>query len=147
LEDIQAAARDLGIEIRVVSADSEEGINIAFATIDRLGSGALLIGADPMFYSQRSQITSLARRYATPTIYELRGYVMDGGLISYGPNLFEMYRSVGDYTGKILNGAKPGDLPVIQSLKLELVINLKTAKELSLEISPATLAQADEVIE
>jgi ABC-type uncharacterized transport system substrate-binding protein len=147
LSDLQTAARAIGRQLHVSRAGKEGEIDTAFATLARVGVQALLVAADPSFNSQREHIVALATRLAIPAIYETRGYVAAGGLMSYGPNIPDMYRQVGMYTGQILKGTKPDDLPVIQPTALEMVINLKTAKALDLEVPPSLLARADEVIE
>ena len=147
LRDVQEAAGSLGLQVHVLSAGSEPEIDNAFATVPRERVDAVLVAADPFFTSRRDQIVALAARYAMPAIYELREYTAVGGLMSYGTSLTHGYRQVGVYTGKILKGAKPRALPVLQPTKLDLVINLKTAKALSLTIPPGVLAIADEVIE
>jgi putative ABC transport system substrate-binding protein len=139
-----ASAKDLQLEIAKAGTESE--IDAAFAILARLHVGALLAG-DPLFDSRREQIVALASRYALPGIYIRRDYVEAGGLISYGAIFTAAYHQIGIYAGKILNGAKPADLPVQQSTNFELVINLKTAKALGLTIPPSILARADEVIE
>ncbi len=147
LSDLQEAARSIGRELHILQAGNGGEIETAFANLAQAGTQALLVAGDPLFNSQREHIVVLAARYAVPAIYEARTYPQAGGLMSYGPNLADMYRQVGVYTGQILKGVKPGDLPVIQPTVLELVINLKTAKVLGLEVPPMLLARADEVIE
>jgi putative ABC transport system substrate-binding protein len=140
-------ARAIGGELQILRAGTEGELDTAFATLARAGVQALLVAADPFFNSERERIVALAERHTIPAIYETRGYAVAGGLMSYGPDVPDMYRQVGVYIGQILNGAKPADLPVIQPTALELVINLKTAKALGLDIPPMLLARADEVIE
>jgi len=147
LNDVQSAAQSLRIQIHTVSASTESDIDTAFASIAQKRIGALLVGAGPLLLSRRKQIAALAARHAIPAIYSARSSVAVGGLMSYAPNQAAAHRQVGVYTGKILNGDKPGDLPVLQSAKFELVINLKVTKALGLEIPPLLLARADEVIE
>jgi len=146
-DNVQAAARSVGQQIIVLNADGSREIDAAFATIAQQGVAALLVASDPLFFDRRDQLIALAARHAVPAIYYLRAFSQAGGLSSYGNNLADMYRQVGTYTGRVLNGERPADLPVMQSTKFELVINLKTAKTLGLEIPPSLLATADEVIE
>jgi putative ABC transport system substrate-binding protein len=147
LDNVQAAARSLGQQILVLNADSDREIDAAFATVAQQRVAALLVASDPLFFDRRDQLIALAARQAVPAIYYLRAFSQAGGLLSYGNNLADMYRQVGTYTGRVLHGERPADLPVMQSTKFELVINLKTAKALDLTIPPALLATADEVIE
>jgi len=145
-EVVEAAARvDLKLSIAAVGSESE--FNGAFARFVHEGAAALLISADPYFNTRRAQLVGLAARYRLPAIYEFREFAVAGGLVSYGSNLANAYRRVGDYTGRILKGTKPADLPVLQPTIFELVINLGTAKALAFEIPSTLLARADEVIE
>ena len=145
--DVEKAAGSIGLQVHVLRAGSEGELDEAFTTMVQRRVDAVLVAADPFFTSRREQIVALAARYALPAIYELREYSAIGGLMSYGTSLTDGYRQVGAYTGKILKGAKPADLLMLQPTKLDLVINLKTAKTLGLNIPPGVLAIADEVIE
>jgi putative ABC transport system substrate-binding protein len=145
--DVQGAARTKGVQLAVLEASTESEIAAAFATLARLRAGALLIGTDTFFASRRDQFVALASHYAVPAIYSFREFAAAGLLVSYGASNAAAYRQVGVYAGRILNGAKPADLPVQQPTTFELVINLKTAKALGLTVPPSILARADEVIE
>jgi putative tryptophan/tyrosine transport system substrate-binding protein len=145
--DMAAAAAASGVPISVIQASDSREIEAAFATLVRNQADALLVGTDPFFFNRRVQLTTLATRHGIPAIYNGREYVDIGGLMSYGTNLTETFRQVGAYAGRVLKGAKPADLPVVQSTKFELVINLPTARALGLEVPPSLLARADEVIE
>src|SRR5215472_2139059 len=147
-QEVRAAAHSLGLFLHVLSANNEHEFDAIFASLIRAGAGALMISADPFFTSQSERLAALALRHALPAIYQYREFAAAGGLMSYGgPSPTDNYRLVGLYTGRILKGEKPGDLPVEQTTKVAFIINLKTAKALGLEISPTLLALADEVIE
>jgi putative ABC transport system substrate-binding protein len=147
MKGAQAAAHALGLQIHIVQASTERDIEATFASLARLGVGALVVTPNAFFVSRRDQIAALAIRYAIPTIYYLREFAAAGGLMVYGPSVTDGYRQVGIYAARILKGERPGDLPVQQSTKFELVINLNTARVLGLEV-PFHLQQlADEVIE
>jgi putative ABC transport system substrate-binding protein len=147
LKDVQEAARSIGQQIHVLHASNEQDIHAAFRGFVRMQVQALLVGGDPFFNGRREQLVTLAAHYAIPAIYELREYVTAGGLMSYGTDLPDTYRQIGIYVARILKGEKPADLPVVQPTKFQFVINLKTAKELGLEVPPTLSARADEVIE
>jgi putative tryptophan/tyrosine transport system substrate-binding protein len=147
LEDAKSAEALTGQTIRVLNASSDGDLDILSADFDRKRPGALLVSADPFFVAQRKRLIEIAAKYAIPAVYGDRQIASDGGLLSYGASIADAYRQVGVYAGKILNGAKPADLPILQPTRFELVINMKTAKTLSLAIPPALLALADEVIE
>jgi putative tryptophan/tyrosine transport system substrate-binding protein len=147
IKDVQEAARAKGVQLHVLKAGSESEIDAAFPALVQRQAGGLVVGTDPFFNSRREQLVSLAARHTVPAIYEWREFAAAGGLISYGSSLTSVYRQIGIYTGKILNGAKPADLPVEQPTRFELVVNLNTAKDLGLTVPPSILARADEVIE
>ncbi len=146
-KNAQAAAQQLGRELRVLKASNEGEIDAAFASIAQQPGSAVMIATDPYFFARRSQLAELAARYGLPAIHFHRAYATAGGLMSYGSTITEEYRIAGQYTGRILAGEKPGDLPILQPAKIELVVNLKTAQALGLTVPPAILARADEVIE
>jgi putative tryptophan/tyrosine transport system substrate-binding protein len=147
LRDVEAAARAMGLQIQVLNASTSREIAAAFATFGRERPDALFVGGDAFFISRRVQLATLASRHAIPATYPMRDFVEVGGLMSYGSNLTDAYRQVGVYAGRILKGAKPADLPVVQASKFELVINAETARILGLTVPPTLLATADEVIE
>ncbi len=143
----EMAAAAVGVQVEVVRANDSAAIHAAFAALARNKTDALVVGADPLFFNRRVQFATLATRHAIPAIYTVREYPEAGGLMSYGTSLEEVFRQFGVYAGRILKGAKPTDLPVVQSTRFDFVINLTTAKALGLEIPPTLLARADEVIE
>ena len=147
LRDIQDAARGIGLSIDVLKASTSREIETAFAAMERERTEALFVAPDAYFSGQRVQFAALAARHRIPAVFSSRDYVEAGGLMSYGASVADMFRQVGAYTGQILKGVKPADLPVVQSTKLEFVVNMQAARALGLEIRPRLLATADEVIE
>ncbi|HYK78371.1 MAG TPA: ABC transporter substrate-binding protein [Micropepsaceae bacterium] len=146
-DEIKVAARPLGMRVHVAKTHTTDGFDAAFLTLVQQKVDALVLANDALFFSERRKLTTLAAHHAMPAIYPWREFAADGGLMSYSPSILEGYRQVGIYTGKVLKGAKPRDLPILQPTKFQFVINLKTAKALGIEIPPILLAQADEVIE
>jgi putative ABC transport system substrate-binding protein len=144
---LEEAARALGLQTLVLRASTDPELDAAFEILAQRRVFALTVAAAPFFDTRRDKLVALAQTYAIPTIYQFREYADAGGLISYGVDPADMYRQVGVYTGRVLNGAKPADLPVLQPSKFELVINLRAAKALQLDIPPTLLRRADEVIE
>jgi ABC-type uncharacterized transport system substrate-binding protein len=146
-QEIQAAARTLGLQVHVLHASADRELEPAFAKLRSLGASGLVIGGDPFFNSRSEQLATLASRYAVPAAYQFREFTTAGGLISYGSSLVDAHRQAGAYTGRILKGEKPADLPVQQATKVELIINMKTAKAFGLTVPLPLLGRADEVIE
>jgi putative ABC transport system substrate-binding protein len=145
--EAQEATRTLGLQLNILNASTEREIATAFTTLAQNGAGGVVVVADALFNSRPNQFVALAARHALPTIYSLREFAEAGGLLSYGTSITDVYRQVGVYTGRILKGEKPVDLPVVQSTRVELVINAKTAKSLGLTFPITLLGRADEVIE
>jgi putative ABC transport system substrate-binding protein len=147
VRDLQAAARVMGQQLVILNASTEHDFDTVFASMVDKRVGGLLVGADPFLTASREQLVLLTTRYAIPTVFAWREFATVGGLMSYGTSLSEAYRQVGIYSGQILKGEKPADLPIQQSVKVELVVNLKAAKALGLTMPTAVLVRADEVIE
>jgi len=147
IPDMQEAARAKGVQLHILKAGTESEIDAAFATLVELHADGLVVAGDPFIFSRRDQLVALASRHAVPAIYPISAWAEAGGLISYGTSLAAVMPQVGSYSGRILKGAKPADLPVQQPTTFELVVNLKTAKALGLTVPPSILARADEVIE
>jgi putative ABC transport system substrate-binding protein len=147
IRGVEDAARAKGVSLSILKASTESEIDAAFATLSNLRMDGLVIGDDPFFTARREQLVALASRYSVPATYQFREFPVAGGLASYGPSLKTASHDAGIYAGRILKGAKASDLPIAQPTQFELVINLKTAKALGLEIPPTLLARADEVIE
>ncbi len=145
--DLQAAARTLGLQLDVLHASTDRDFDTVFAGVVQRRASGLVIGGDPFFNSRREQLGALSLRHAVPTIYQGRTFAAAGGLAGYGADLADSYRQAGVYAGRILKGEKPGDLPIQQATKIDLVVNLKTAKALGLTMPPSILARADEVLE
>jgi putative tryptophan/tyrosine transport system substrate-binding protein len=145
--NLQAASRTLGLQLEVLNASTEGDFNAVFAKLVQLRAGGLVIGSDPFFTSRSEQLAALSVRHAVPTIYQYREFAVAGGLLSYGGSLTSSYREAGVYIGRILKGEKPADLPIVQATKIELIINLKTAKAFGITVPLPLLGRADEVIE
>jgi putative tryptophan/tyrosine transport system substrate-binding protein len=146
-KDLQAAADTLGLQIHLLNASTDRDFGTAFATIAELRAGGLVISSDSFFFAHIEHLAALATRYKVPAVFGFREFTMVGGLMSYGADLTDQHRTIGVYVGRILKGEKPADLPVQQSTKVHLIVNLKTAKALGLDVPAALVARADEVIE
>jgi putative ABC transport system substrate-binding protein len=146
-KDLQSTARTLGLQLKILNASTERDFDTVFATLAQLRADALVIAPDAMFISRSEQLGALTLRHAVPAITQYREFAVAGGLMSYGGNSTEAVRLLGIYTGRVLKGEKPADLPVVQSAKVELVINLKTAKALGITVPNTLIGRADEVIE
>jgi putative ABC transport system substrate-binding protein len=146
-KEVSEAGRTLGLRLEIQHARTDHDLDLAFAAFVQAGAGALLVTADPLFNTKREKIIALATRHKLPAISDVREFAESGGLMSYGTSLSDSFRQIGVYTGQILRGAKPADLPVLQAAKFEFVINLKIAKALGVDVPPAISARADEVIE
>jgi putative ABC transport system substrate-binding protein len=147
LPEVEEAARKIGQAIKVLNVSSEADIEASFTSLTQARAGALSVTGNPFFLNRREEIIALAARHGIPAVYELRAFAEAGGLMTYGPSLTDVYRQIGIYTARVLKGEKPADLPVLQPTKFELVINLKTAKALGLEVPHNLLVLADDVIE
>jgi len=146
-KNLHAAARSLGLKMHILHASADRDFDTVFATLNQLRAGALVIGTDPFFSGRLEQLATLTTHHAVPTVYQFREFTANGGLMSYGGSLTDTFRAVGVYTGRILKGDKPADLPVQRTTKVELFLNLRTAKGLGIDVPPTLLARADEVIE
>src|SRR5262249_333562 len=147
VNELQTAARAMGLQTQIFNTSTSREINAAFATLAHERPDALFVSADPFFVARRIQLANLAARHAIPSSFSVRDNAQAGGLMSYGTDISDAYRQIGVYTGRVLKGAKPADVPVLQSTKFELVINVQTATMLGLTVPPQLLARADEVIE
>jgi putative ABC transport system substrate-binding protein len=146
-KELQTAARTLGLELHILNASTESDFNAVFSKLIQLRAGGLVIAGDPFFTSRAEQLAALALRHLVPTAHASRDFAVAGGLLSYGTDFRETYRLAGNYTGRVLKGEKPADLPVQQATKVEFYINLKTAKALGITVPPSMQARADEMIE
>ena len=146
-KNLHAAARSLGVKMHILHASADRDFDTVFATLVQLRAGALVIGTDPFFSSRLEQLATLTAHHAVPTVYQFREFTANGGLMSYGGSLTDTFRAAGVYTGRVLKGDKPADLPVQRTTKVELFLNLRTAKVLGLEVPRTLIARADEVIE
>jgi len=146
-QELEAAAHTLGLQLHVLHASTDRDFDTAFARLIELRAGGLVIGGEPFFNSRSEQLAALTVRHGVPAIYQLRAFAAAGGLVSYGADLAYSYQQAGNYAGRILGGAKPADLPVQRASKVEMIINLKTARMLGLTVPQSVLGRADEVIE
>jgi putative ABC transport system substrate-binding protein len=147
IKSIQSAAKSFGLEMRELNASTEDELDTAFEELKKVKAGGLLIASDPFFSSHIKQLAALSIRHAVPTVYQFREFAVAGGLLSYGTSFTQTFRTVGNYTGRILKGEKPADLPVQQAAAVELIINQRTAETLRLTVPQALISRADEVIE